>query len=463
MANVEENLPHGHALSLSLRHVRALEPSHTLLTPVSTFSTTTSVPATGLIQAHFNVSRTVSILTLTVFTIGLAFGPLFIAPMSEMFGRRPVYMGTLTSLLVFTAGAGASRTFASLIICRFLAGFFGSATLATGAGTVADVWGLGPARGKAAVPFILGPFLGPTLGPLAGAYVLKDHGQDWRWSQWVILCVGAPIWVGVMLMKETSSTHSMLQRSKSDAGQNANTSSAAKGLVTLILNACLRATKLLFQDIIVLSMSIYTAFAYGVIFSYFASGTYVLTVDYDFNLQQVGLSFISVIIGYLLGGATFFVFTATLYKRAAKLAEEKGLKQVDPEHRLYAALFGSVWLSAGLFWYAWAPHRGGHWSVVVASGIFVGWGAISIFLSAITYLVDTYKARLAASALAANGSLRFCLGATFPLFTIQMYSSLGIHWAGSVYAFLSLFLLPIPWLLFKYGPALRRRSKFAPK
>nr|XP_036586832.1 Polyamine transporter 4-like protein 3 [Colletotrichum truncatum]KAF6797389.1 Polyamine transporter 4-like protein 3 [Colletotrichum truncatum] len=42
-----------------------------------------------------------------------------------------------------------------------------------------------------------------------------------------------------------------------------------------------------------------------------------------------------------------------------------------------------------------------------------------------------------------------------------MYEKLGVHWAGSVFAFLSLLLLPIPWLLFKFGPALRKRSKFA--
>ena len=166
----------------------------------------------------------------------------------------------------------------------------------------------------------------------------------------MILILGAPIWVGVLLMQETSSIHSMLQRSNQNTDQDAKAGSAAKGLVSLVANACLRATKLLFQDIIVLSMSIYTAFAYGVIFSYFASATYVLTVEYDFDLQQIGLSFISVIIGYLLGGATFFIFTATLYKRADRLAQETGLKQPDPEHRLYAALFGSVWLSAGLFW-----------------------------------------------------------------------------------------------------------------
>lgn len=62
-------------------------------------------------------------------------------------------------------------------------------------------------------------------------------------------------------------------------------------------------------------------------------------------------------------------------------------------------------------------------------------------------------------ALAANGTLRYIFGAVFPLFTTQTYENLGIHWAGSVFAFLSLLLLPIPWLLFRYGDSLRRKGK----
>jgi energy-converting hydrogenase Eha subunit G len=64
------------------------------------------------------------------------------------------------------------------------------------------------------------------------------------------------------------------------------------------------------------------------------------------------------------------------------------------------------------------------------------------------------------TALAANGLVRYIFGAVFPLFTIQMYENLDVHWASSVFAFLSLIQLPIPWLLFKFGPKLREKSNF---
>ena len=112
---------------------------------------------------------------------------------------------------------------------------------------------------------------------------------------------------------------------------------------------------------------------------------------------------------------------------------------------------------------------------MVAAGIPFGLGAFTLFLSTITFLVDMYQSGAAASgepsvfrkpafvtdvlntALAANGVLRYILGAVFPLFTQQMYRNLGPHWAGSVFAFLSLPMIPIPFLLYRYGHVLRRR------
>lgn len=65
------------------------------------------------------------------------------------------------------------------------------------------------------------------------------------------------------------------------------------------------------------------------------------------------------------------------------------------------------------------------------------------------------------SALAANSVLRSLFGAAFPLFTPYMYENLGIHWASSLPAFLSVACLPFPFIFYKYGPAIRARCKYA--
>lgn len=81
-------------------------------------------------------------------------------------------------------------------------------------------------------------------------------------------------------------------------------------------------------------------------------------------------------------------------------------------------------------------------------------------LGTTTYLMDVYHALNGASAMAANGLLRYIFGAAFPLFTIQMYQKLGIPWAGSLLGFISLGLLPVPWVLFKWGDIIRSRSSY---
>ncbi|EWZ28982.1 major facilitator superfamily domain-containing protein [Fusarium oxysporum Fo47] len=416
-----------------------------------TFSTSVTVPATDLIALEFGLNRTESLLPLTLYTLGVAFGPVLIAPLSEEFGRKYVYVGTMSCLLAFLGGAAAANNFATLLICRLFAGILGSAGIAVGGGTIADVWALEKAGTQASLLFILGPFLGPTLGPLAGAYILKDKGYDWRWTHYLLLILGAPIWLGCILMKETSK--SWILRNELDSNEKAAKIKSRR----LVMTAMARPVKMLFQEVIVSSLALYTAFAYAMIFSYFASSSYILQLYYGFNLREVGLSFISVIIGYILATIMFAVLDKTLYARAAR-ASPTG--SAGPEHRLYAALVGSFFLPAALFWYAWEARRGGNWAAEVASGIFLGLGSFSLFLSAITFMVDFYRAKAAASAIAANGILRYTLGAVFPLFTIQMYENLGVSHAGTVFAGLSILLLPIPWLLFSQAGWLKKHSRF---
>ena len=51
--------------------------------------------------------------------------------------------------------------------------------------------------------------------------------------------------------------------------------------------------------------------------------------------------------------------------------------------------------------------------------------------------------------------------AAFPLFGNQMYERLGYQWASSLLAFLTLAMLPFPYLFFRYGKRIRAKSRFA--
>ena len=92
------------------------------------------MPAIPIVQKKFDVSREVAVLPLSLYTLGFTVGPSIAAPLSELYGRRAVYWGTMPLLLIFTAISGGSNSIALLIFMRFLAGTGGSGALAVGAG-----------------------------------------------------------------------------------------------------------------------------------------------------------------------------------------------------------------------------------------------------------------------------------------------------------------------------------------
>lgn len=94
------------------------------------------------------------------------------------------------------------------------------------------------------------------------------------------------------------------------------------------------------------------------------------------------------------------------------------------------------------------------------AGVPFAWGTMASFLSCLAYLSSAFKPTDMSSAVAANGIFRFLLGAAFPNFVLQMYQEMGINWAGSVFAFISLAFIPVPWLLFWKGKLLRGKSSY---
>lgn len=113
--------------------------------------------------ATFEVDREIIILGISVFVLGFAFGPLVWAPLSETSGRRNVFIATFICMTAFNAGAAGAQNIWTLIILRFLAGFFGSSPFGNAGGTISDLF---PAshRGLAMGMYSAAAFMGPAIG-----------------------------------------------------------------------------------------------------------------------------------------------------------------------------------------------------------------------------------------------------------------------------------------------------------
>lgn len=127
----------------------------------------------------------VSLLGLTLYLFGNAFGPLLWGPMSEAFGRKPSILVPSFALMVFSFATAASKDIQSIMITRFFAGVFGSAPLCTGGGVMADIWPV-TQRGAALLLWGLSVMIGPLLAPIVGgALVVNLERTGWRWTEYV--------------------------------------------------------------------------------------------------------------------------------------------------------------------------------------------------------------------------------------------------------------------------------------
>jgi hypothetical protein len=223
-----------------------------------------------------------------------------------------------------------------------------------------------------------------------------------------------------------------------------------------------RPVHMIFTEPIVAAFGIYVAFNFAILYGFFAAFPAVFERIYGFNTGQSGLVFLAIAVGNIIAYLLFILIDRLTFRPMILAAKPKANGNLaPPEVRLYAAMIGAILLPISLFWFAWTARPSIHWICPVIASIPFATGNLLVFYSAMLYMIDTYGPLGGASAAAANGLLRYATGAGFPLFMQQMYSRLGVGWATSLFGFISILLLPIPWMLMRWGPELRKRSSYA--
>ncbi|PVI02434.1 MFS general substrate transporter [Periconia macrospinosa] len=216
--------------------------------------------------------------------------------------------------------------------------------------------------------------------------------------------------------------------------------------------------RILFTEPIVLLVTIYMSFIYGILYLFLTAYALVFQGQYHFSAGISGLCYFGLVVGEILA---FIVVVLSNPSYVRKL--ERNANVPVPEWRLPTAILGAPLFAAGLFWFGWTGYRGAatHWIVPVLSGILTGFGLFAIFLSLINYIVDSYL-MFAASAIAANTLMRSLFGGIFPLFATYMFDGMGIEWASTLLGCVATVCVPMPVLFYLFGKKIRARSKFAP-
>ena len=141
-------------------------------------------PAIDEVMDDFGLASPVlSSLVVSIYVLGWGVGPLVLGPLSEVYGRLPVYTVSNVVYVVATAGCALSPGIGPFLALRLLAGTVGSTPLTIGGGTISDIVPVSR-RGLALSLYMFGPVLGPCVGPLIGGFLTDLLG--WRSVLWVL-------------------------------------------------------------------------------------------------------------------------------------------------------------------------------------------------------------------------------------------------------------------------------------
>lgn len=416
------------------------------------------------VEETFGVGSEVATLGLSLYVLGFAIGPPIVAPLSEQFGRRPIYLVCWTLWVLMSFPIAFSPSIEGVIICRFLAGLFASPPLSNTGGVISDLF----ARDNSGIAMAIyagGSCIGPAVGNVYASFIAPQ--LNWRWIFYLtsLLIMGLHLPVIWFVLPETR--HNILlerkaarlrKEAKSDRFVSVH-APEKKQLSTSLKIALTRPLRFLFTEPITGFAALWNGFLYGLIFLYNDAYAMIFGSEnggYGFSPGLTQLTFLSLIIGSVIGGLSYPLIGERIYQSQIRRAG-----QSVPEARMIMGCFGCVLLPVGLFLTAWTCYPGKiHWIVPLLGPAIFGYGFFCVLFGILTYLTDSYGA-FSASALGAAILIRNILGAVFPLFASYMYKGLGNHWATSLIGFLSIPLVPLTWFFYFKGASIRKASSWA--
>ncbi|KAG9540853.1 MFS multidrug transporter-like protein, partial [Aureobasidium melanogenum] len=307
--------------------------------------------------------------------------------------------------------------------------------------------------------FVLSSNYGASLGSPIGEWIGINPHMGWRWIFYMNIIWGGAFALVMFFMPETLPTIVIAREVKKRNTDDPNAKVVAAEMTKVNVFQEIRfvltmALRIMCTEPIVIFLGFYNGFAYGLLFLY-------LDGVFDVFVDNNGLSYIGASLSYLnfcVGVTVMFIFVPvqTYLFRRDRIKHGKH----RPEARFLTSLV-TVWLfPITLFWFAFTSNgKTSYWSPIVAGGV-LGFCDPLLWLGMLNYLGDTYS-NVAGSAVAAFLIPSFLIAAAMCHAGVAMFQNMSSTWAFATLAFISLGLVALVYILYFFGPMLRRRSKLA--
>ncbi|KAG5767263.1 hypothetical protein H9Q72_004713 [Fusarium xylarioides] len=395
-------------------------------------------------REEYGVSRTMAYFVfVTIYLLGQTIGSIFCSPISEVFGRRTIYIIAATIFCISSAIVAAVPSIIGVYFGRFFQGVAAAIPATVAFGNFDDMYNAEHRIWVVYVYTILG-MLGLALGPIYSTYITSSIG--WRWVYYI-----STILLDKIIKETREETGIEDVKSSNDEGEKFSVAKFAQ-------NALFRPVQFLVTDPLVFFCAVLCAIAFGLIYGLTESLTIVYTAPpFNFSQNSSSLAFLAIAIGEVLNILPR-IYDAHIYKKYRRTH-----RRILPETKIKSFAIAAPSLAIGLWLFAWTiPPRVTNvpWPVSMIGLVIIGFSANDFSYVLFGYATDSYG-EYAASAVSAISLTRTLTAAVFPLFTHQMYTGLGSNVATSILAAVASLFAFTPFLFLRYGSRLRHRSKFA--
>ncbi|KAI2640331.1 MFS general substrate transporter [Hypomontagnella submonticulosa] len=421
---------------------------------VTLMASTMMAPALPAISQDLHTDDATTQMTLSIFVLSYAFGPMLLAPMTEVFGRKPIWILSCCFYILWNTVCGFSLTNSVMIASRFFSGLGASVQYAVEFPVLADCW-KPEQRGLSFAIATFLPLLGPAIGPILGGVMTGSIG--WRWIFWVLSIFDAALMLAAFFLFPETYAGAILHRKakqlRKQTGQEYYTEYERedKSLSRVLIIGLARPCRMLLTQPLIQLMSLYLAYNYGILYIVQSTFATLWIERYGQSVTVSGLHYIALAAGSIFAAQVGARVTDRVWQHLKARAQG----ETQPEYRIPLMAPGAIIIPVGLFWYGWAAETRAFWLLpdigiaIFACGIIIGTQAMQ------AYVMDSFPKHVA-SATAASQLLRNVAGFAFPLFAPKMYQTFGYGWGNSLLAFIFIAIgFPAPLILWKYGAKLR--------
>ncbi|KAI0107606.1 major facilitator superfamily domain-containing protein [Nemania sp. FL0031] len=444
---------------------------------VTLLTASVTAAALGDIARDLHLDPATAQISFSVYFLGLAFGPFPIAAISEMNGRRNIWIVSNIWFILWNSLCPVGYSKGLMIAGRFLAALGASVGNTLAAPVMTDMFHEKD-RGKSLAIAGLLPYLGPALGPIIGGLVSQLIA--WPWLFYIVSIIDTVVLIiGILILRETY-TPILLRRKAAASGIGQQLDQATTTTPTsqrafwqdffsrLRVNM-LRPFKILFYRPVMHIATLNMGLAFGIYTLMLSTFAQLWIERYGQSKLSSSLHYISISVGISLatqiGGRVMDWIYRRLRERDAARTSGAGnggggkLPPGKPEYRVPYMIPGALLMPAGLFWYGWSAQYHYHWIVVDIGAAVFTMGSFIYSQAINAYILDEFK-QYGASALAAVRILSQTLGFAFPIFAPQLYETLDYGWGNSLLALVFIVLaFPVPGCLWLWGERLRAIGK----